>query len=187
MCRPSALISLNEDEVKTQTEWTRRGKSELRQVERAKIILLAHQGKTNQQIAEQLHTRTARVSKWRQRFGQHRLAGLSDAARSGKPAKYDRTTEKQVLSLLDESPPEGYSQWNGNRLTEALPGVSSHQVWRILRRHDICLQRRRSWCISTDPEFGPKAADVVGLYLNPPQNALVVLDNLNTHKPKDDR
>jgi hypothetical protein len=47
-------------------------------------------------------------------------------------------------------------------------------VWRILRRHDICLQRRRSWCISTDPEFGPKAADVVGLYLNPPQNALVL-------------
>lgn len=174
MRRDPAIISLNEDEVKTLTEWTRRGKSEHRLVERAKIILLAHRGNTNQQIAEQLQTRTARVSKWRQRFGQRRLAGLSDAARSGKPAKYDRTTEKQVLSLLDEPPPKGYSQWNGNRLAEALPGVSSHQVWRILRRHDICLQRRRSWCISTDPEFGPKAADVVGLYLNPPQNALVL-------------
>ena len=143
-------------------------------MERARILLLAHEGRTNQQIADQLHTRTARVSKWRQRFGAHGLAGLSDAARSGKPARYDQTTEKRVLALLDERPPKGYSQWNGNRLAEALPDVSKDQVWRILRRHDICLQRRRSWCISTDPEFGPKAADVVGLYLNPPENALVL-------------
>ena len=99
---------------------------------------------------------------------------MGDAARSGKPARYDKTTEKKVLALLDQPPPKGYSQWNGNRLAEALPDVSRHQIWRILRRHDICLQRRRSWCISTDPEFGPKAADVVGLYLNPPQNALVL-------------
>ena len=107
MRRDPAIISLNEDEVKTLTGWTRQGKSEHRLVERAKIILLAHQGKTNQQIARQLHTRTARVSKWRQRFGQNRLAGLRDAARSGQPAKYDRTTEKQVLALLDEPPPKG--------------------------------------------------------------------------------
>jgi transposase len=171
MRRQPAIIRLSEEEVKTLTEWTRRGKSEHRLVERARIILLVHQGKTNQQIAVQLHTRTARVSKWRQRFGAHRLAGLGDSARSGKPARYNQSTEKQVLALLDEPPPKGYSQWNGNRLAEALPGVSAHQIWRIMRRHDICLQRRRSWCISTDPEFGPKAADVVGLYLNPPQNA----------------
>ena len=66
------------------------------------------------------------------------------------------------------------SQWNGRLLAESLSGVSKDQVWRILRRHDICLQRRRSWCISTDPEFGPKAADVVGLYLNPAANALIL-------------
>jgi hypothetical protein len=79
--------------------------------------------------------------------------------------------EKRVLALFDEPAPKVYSQWNG-RLLAALAGVSKDQVWRILRRHDICLERRRSWCISTDPEFGPKAADVVGLYLNPPENAL---------------
>ena len=121
-----------------------------------------------------MHTRTARVSKWRQRFGIQRLAGLVDAPRSGKPARYGKTTEKRVLALLDQPPPKGSSQWNGNRLAEALPDISRHQIWRILRRHDICLQRRRSWRISTDPEFGPKAADVVGLYLNPPENALVL-------------
>jgi hypothetical protein len=102
------------------------------------------------------------------------MEGLGDAARSGKPAKYDQTTEKRVLTLLDEPAPKGYSQWNGRLLSEALPDVSKDQVWRILRRHDICLERRRSWCISTDPEFGPKAADVVGLYLNPPEKALVL-------------
>lgn len=174
MRREPAVIRLSEDEVKTLTEWTRRGKNEHRLVERARIILLAHQGKTNQQIAEQLHTRTARVSKWRQRFGMERITGLGDAARPGKPARYDESIEKRVLALLDEPAPKGYSQWNGRLLAEALLDVSKDQVWRILRRHDICLERRRSWCISTDPEFGPKAAEVVGLYLNPPENALVL-------------
>lgn len=174
MRQPTAVIRLDKDEVKTLTDWARRGKNEHRLVERAKIILLAHEGKTNEQIANRLHTRTARVSKWRQRFGKHRMAGLSDAARTGKPAKYDQTTDKRVLALLDETPPKGYSQWNGNRVAEQLGDVSKDQVWRILRRHDVCLQRRRSWCISTDPEFGPKAADVVGLYLNPPQDALIL-------------
>ena len=94
--------------------------------------------------------------------------------RSDKPAKYDQDTENSVLRLLDEPSPKGYSQWNGRLLVEALPNISKDQVWRILRQHDICLERRRSWCISTDPEFGPKAADIVGLYLNPPANALVI-------------
>jgi transposase len=174
MRRATAHIQLSDQEARTLQEWTRRGTSEQRLVDRARIVLLASQGRSNQQIAEALHTRTARVSKWRQRFRSQRLAGLGDAERSGKPAKYDDSTEKSVLKLLDQAPPQGYSHWNGRLLAEALPGVSKDQVWRILRRHNICLERRRSWCISTDPEFGPKAADIVGLYLNPPENALVV-------------
>jgi transposase len=102
------------------------------------------------------------------------MAGLSDAARPGKPVKYDASTEKRVLALLDEPPPKGDSQWNGRRLAERLGDVSRDQVWRVLRRHNICLQRRRSWCIRTAPEFGPQAADIVGLYLNPPQDALLL-------------
>lgn len=174
MRHPAAIIHLSEEESKTLQDWSRRGKSEHRLVERAKIILLSDEGRSNEQIAEALHTRTARVSKWRQRFGAKRLAGLGDAVRSGKPAKYDQNTEKRVLGLLDQPPPKGYAQWNGRLLAEALPDISKDQVWRILRRHDICLERRRSWCISTDPQFGPKAADIVGLYLSPPENALVI-------------
>src|SRR3954470_3207186 len=174
MRQATAVILLSEEEKVTLQDWSRRGKSEHRMVERARIILLAGEGRTNEQIAKSLKTRTARVSKWRQRFGVKRLKGLSDAERSGKPAKYDQNTEKRVLELLDEAPPKGYAQWNGRLLAEALPDVSRDHVWRILRRHDICLERRRSWCLSTDPEFGPKAADIVGLYLNPPANALVI-------------
>ena len=174
MRQPTAIIRLSEEETKTLQDWSRRGKSEQRLVERARIILLAGEGRTNEQIAKALKTRTARVSKWRQRFGAKRLAGLGDAERCGKPAKYNESTEKRVLGLLDEPPPKGYARWNGRLLAEALPDISKDQVWRILRRHDICLERRRSWCISTDSEFGPKAADIVGLYLNPPANALVL-------------
>ena len=167
-------ICLTPEEEQTLRQWARAGTTEHRMVERAKVILLAHQEKSNLEIAAHLKTRPARVSKWRQRFGERRLDGLQDADRTGRPAHYDKAAEKRVLALLDESPPEGYGKWSGTLLAEALGDISHDQVWRVLRKHDICLQRRRSWCISTDPEFGPKAADIVGLYLNPPENALVL-------------
>lgn len=174
MARPTARVVLSAEEESILREWTRKGTGEQRMVERARIILLSHEGLTVEKIADRLHTRPARVSKWRQRFAENRLNGLSDEARSGKPVTYNDETERRVLQLLDEPPPDGYGQWNGRLLAEALADVSADQVWRILRKRQIQLQRRRSWCISTDPEFGPKAADVVGLYLNPPETALVL-------------
>jgi transposase len=174
MARPAAHIQLSPEEESTLREWTRKGTSEQRTVERARIILLSHEGLSVEKVAERLQTRTARVSKWRQRFAAGRLNALGDASRPGKPRTYSEDTEHRVLRLLDQPPPDGYAQWNGRLLAEALGDVSADQVWRILRRRQIQLQRRRSWCISTDPEFGPKAADVVGLYLNPPENALVL-------------
>ena len=92
----------------------------------------------------------------------------------GKPARYDETTRKRILAMLDRAPPEGHATWTGELLAEALGDVSKHQVWRVLKRQGISLRRRRSWCISTDPEFARKAADVVGLYLDPPHNAVVL-------------
>ena len=71
--------------------------------------------------------------------------------------------------MLDEEPPDGYSQWNGRLLSEALGDVSADHVWRVMRLRGISLQRRQSWCISTDLEFAQKAADIVGLYLAPPK------------------
>ncbi len=170
----TAEIQLTEQEEAALRSWTRKSSSEQRLVDRARIILMSHAGVHVEEIAERLGTRTARVSKWRQRFVRDRLNALSDAPRSGKPRHYDQATERRVLALLDKHPPEGFAQWNGRLLAEALGNVSPDHTWRILRKYKIQLQRRRSWCISTDPEFGPKAADVVGIYLDPPENAVVL-------------
>ena len=80
---------------------------------------------------------------------------------------------KRVLATLEEPPPPGMSHWDGPAVAEKLD-ATVHEVWRVLRREGIYLQRRRSWCVSTDKEFAPKAAEVVGLYLNPPVNAVVL-------------
>lgn len=178
---PAIRILLGEEERATLTAWSRASSGEHRLVERARIILLASEGIPAREIARRLDTRLARVSKWRQRFASQRLAGLQDSPRSGKPKTYDEVAEKRLLALLDAPPPEGYSQWNGRLLADALGDVSDDQVWRLLRKHKIQLQRRRSWCISTDPEFGAKAADVVGLYLSPPENAVVLCVDEKPH------
>jgi transposase len=174
-------VILNSEERNTLLSWLRSGKAEQRLVDRAQIILAASEGKTNIEIAKQLNTRLARISKWRTRFVKDRLTGLTDAPRSGKPTTYDHNTENRVLSKLDESPPKGYAKWNGSLLSKALGDVSEDQVWKILRKHNISLQRKRSWCISTDPEFTAKAADVVGLYLDPPENAVVLCVDEKPH------
>lgn len=178
---PATRFILTDDERETLEAWARSSSAEHRMVERAQVILLAAEGLPAREIARHLRTRLARVSKWRQRFGKARLNGLRDAPRSGKPRTYDDTSEKRMLALLDRNPPDGYSQWNGRLLAEALGNVSDDQVWRLLRKHKIQLQRRRSWCISTDPEFGAKAADVIGLYLSPPENAVVLCVDEKPH------
>jgi transposase len=149
-------------------------KAEQAMVERAKIVLAAAEGMQTCQIAKVLGTRRATVSRWRTRFASERMAGLADRPRSGRPRTYSEDTERRTLAKLDEPPPEGHAQWNGRLVAEALGDVSKHQVWRVLRKHGISLERRRSWCISTDPQFASKAADIVGLYLDPPENAVVL-------------
>jgi transposase len=146
---------------------------EARAVERARIILASLEGKEIQQVARELKVSVPTVSKWRQRFSVFGVRGLYDQSRSGKPVRYDTEFRNRVLATLEEPPPPDMSHWDGPAVAAKLD-ASVHAVWRVLRREGIYLQRRRSWCVSTDKEFGPKAADVVGLYLNPPVNALVL-------------
>jgi transposase len=161
-------------EVRAELTAMSRGRSEeARMVERARIVLACLQGKEIQQVAREIGTSIPTVSKWRRRFAQSGVSGLRDRARSGKPPTYDSTFRDRVLALLEQPPPAGLGQWDGQAVAEAL-GASVHAVWRLLRREGIYLQRLRTWCVSTDPEFAPKAAEVVGLYLNPPLNALVL-------------
>ena len=152
----------------------RRTTSAARDVFRAGVILRASTGASNEEIAAAMDTRPATASKWRGRFLRDRIDGLQDAPRPGKPAAYDLKSERRILTQLDQPPPKGYARWNGALLAAALKDISDHQIWRVLRKHGISLERRHSWCVSTDPCFARKAADVVGLYLNPPEHALVL-------------
>jgi transposase len=142
-------------------------------VERTRIVLACLEGKQIRQVAQELGTSVPTVSKWRKRFARDGLEGLRDQPRPGKPRTYDASFRDRVLALLEQPPPAGLAHWDGRTVAEALK-ASVHAVWRVLRREGIYLQRLRTWCVSTDPEFAPKAAEVVGLYLNPPLNALVL-------------
>ena len=181
MAKKATLVLLSADEKQTLQRWRRAQKTEQRVAERVRIILWAAQGRSNLEIAAELGTRPARVSKWRTRFARQRLAGLADQARPGKPRQYDAETEKRILKKLDASPPSGHATWTGQLLAQALGDVSAQQVWRVLARRGISLRRRRSWCVPADPEFARKAADIVGLYLNPPHNAVVLAVDEKPH------
>jgi transposase len=174
MAKIPTPVSVTEEDRRTLESWIRGTKTEQRLVLRAKIILAAASGQGTNLIARELDVRPATVSKWRTRFASLGLDGLRDAPRPGATPVYDESTEKRILAMLDEEPPAGYATWTGKLLAKWLGDVSRHQIWRVLRRHGIHLQRRRSWCISTDPQFAPKAADIVGLYLDPPTNAVVI-------------
>ena len=107
--------------------------------------------------------------------------GTADQARPGKPRRYDVGTEKRILQKLGTRPPSGHATWTGQLLAAALGDISAQQVWRVLRRRGISLRRRRSWCHSTDPQFSRKAANIVGLYLDPPENAVVLAVDEKRH------
>ena len=142
-------------------------------VERAQIILGCLAGQRVKEVARLCHTRPNTVIKWRQRFVQQGLPGLRDAPRPGAQPVYGADFRNRVLALLETPPPSGQACWDGPAVAAAL-NSSVHAVWRGLRHEGICLQRQRSWCVSTDKEFAAKAADIVGLYLNPPEKALVI-------------
>jgi transposase len=143
------------------------------EVQRANIILSCIHGEPIKVIADSLSVDQSTVIRWKNRFLERGLAGLHDRERSGRPAYYTDNFKKAVLSKLEQSPPDGYGEWDGALLARELL-VSKDAVWRFLREHRINLARRRTWCVSTEPEFAAKAADVVGLYLDPPEKAVVL-------------
>ena len=148
--------------------------TEQRDVFRARIILLAGDGLSTRSIARTVGTMPRTVSTWRGRFARDGMAGLADKPRPGPAPKYDAETGRRILAALDREPPAGFARWTGALIAAELGDVHEQQVWRWLRAQKIDLARRKSWCESTDPEFVAKAADVVGLYMAPPENAIVI-------------
>ena len=102
------------------------------------------------------------------------LGGLADAPRSGKPKTYDAAVDRRILAALDRPPPAGFARWTAPLLARQLGDVSDQHIWRFLRAQRIDLAGRKSWCLSDDPEFVAKAAEIVGLYLAPPDHAIVL-------------
>ena len=174
MSRVSQKVKCSAQEKETLKAWSGSGRQQKRLVDRARIILMNIEGYSDSEIARELKTRPNTVGKWRKRFIEQGLSGLNDAPRSGKPVLYDpERTRQAILETLEKSAPKGQAAWDGKAVAEEL-GISGHKVWRVLKAEGISLQRQRSWCVSTDPEFRSKAAEIVGLYLNPPQKALVL-------------
>ncbi|MDR1084757.1 MAG: IS630 family transposase, partial [Deltaproteobacteria bacterium] len=119
-------------------------------------------------------TRPNTVAKWRKRFISPWTDGLYDDRRPGKPPEYPvDETRKSILELLGQTPPKGQAAWDGNAAAKEL-GINKNKVRQVLRQEGIHLQRQRTWCVVTDPMFAAKAADIVGLHLDPPEKALVL-------------
>jgi len=145
-----------------------------RDVLRARIVLMADARRSTRSIARELGTMPRTVSLWRGRYAREGLAGLRDRRGRGPKRKYTQETGRRILALLDQPPPSGYARWSGPLISATLGDVHVQQVWRFLRAQKIDLSGRKSWCESNDPAFAAKAADVVGLYMAPPENAIVI-------------
>ena len=144
------------------------------EAKRARIVLLAAWGRSTRSIAEEVGVQPRIVSNWRRRFAEEGLAGLKDRPRGSREPLYGPATNKRILAVLDRPPPPGQARWTGPLVAQALGDVDVQYVWRFLREHKIDLAARKSWCESNDPAFVAKAADVVGLYADPPAKAIVL-------------
>lgn len=170
----ATIIELTKEERRVLEGLVRSTRTEYRLRQRARIVLMAAEGMASREIGRRVGCTTGTASKWRVRYGAKRLAGLSETGRRGAKPRYGPEADKRILAQLDGAPPEGYVRWTAPLLAEALGDVHEQYIWRFLRAHKIDLAGRKSWCVSTDPDFAAKAADVVGLYMAPPENAVVL-------------
>src|SRR5487761_1433576 len=147
--------------------------------QRARVVLLAASGVTGRQIAKQVGFSPQSVSKWRIRFSELGLSGLDDAERSGRPLVYGPTDRLVLMAKVTSEHPEFSSQWSHSELAEAMAaagiGISASQIGRILAADDVRPHKVEGWLTRRDtPEFWERAADICGLYLSPPENAVVL-------------
>ncbi|MEU3660970.1 IS630 family transposase [Streptomyces sp. NPDC032940] len=167
-------LELSERERRVLRGWLRKRTAGQALVLRARIVLACAEGRPNAQVAQELGISRETVRKWRSRFAADRLEGLVDAPRSGAPRKItDEQVESLVAKTLDQAPPSGDSHWSTRSMAQAA-GMSQSAVSRIWRAFGLKPHIVQTWKLSTDPQFVTKVRDVVGIYLSPPENALVL-------------
>lgn len=174
MARIGKPIQLSMDEKEELLTMSRSRKLEKRYVERAEIILLSARGKPLDEIVENTGLSKPVVNKWRQRFRKQGIAGLKDAPRSGKPKVISPQQQAMVIEKACTKPGGGYTNWSQQRIAQEV-GISQSKVFQILKQADLKPHKVEYWCgKSKDPEFEEKMANIVGLYMAPPENALVI-------------
>lgn len=161
--------------------------SSQRTVKRAQVVLLAAEGVPMKRIGERVGMNEHNVGIWRRRFEAARLEGLEDRPRSGRPRVYGHDDRVRIVAKVTSERPERESHWSHRLLASALAdeiGISESQIGRVLSELDIKPHRVRSWLSRPDdPQFWERAGDVCGLYLSPPQNALVLSVDEKTAVP----
>ena len=171
---PRAVEIVLSDAERAQLEaWARRRKSAQALAQRSRIVLAAADGLKNTEIAERLAITRPMVTKWRNRFATHRLDGLVDEPRPGRPRTVTDAQVEEVIVKTLESTPSDATHWS-TRSMAAEVGLSQTAVSRIWRAFGLQPHRQETWKLSKDPQFVAKMRDVVGLYLNPPERAVVL-------------
>jgi transposase len=171
--RPLSKLELTPDEKQSLLQTVRRRGAGHLEVLRAKVILLAAEGWSNTEIVRRTGLSAPTVCKWRQRFLQNRTAGLSEMPRSGAPRRIDDDKIQQVITATLESKPAQATHWSTRAMAQRC-GLSRQAVSRIWRAFGLKPHRSENFTLSSDPLFVEKTRDVVGLYMDPPANALVL-------------
>lgn len=166
-------ITLSEEERIVLERWVRRGKTAQRLAMRSRIVLSAAEGLSNSEIARRLDTSVQTSRKWRGRFAKQRLDGLLDEPRPGAPRSITDSDVERVIVQTLESTPENATHWSTRSMAKAT-GLSQSAISRIWRTFALEPHRSETFKLSTDPLFIDKVRDVVGLYLNPPDRAIVL-------------
>ena len=173
ICEATPIILTSEERTALDS-LIRCTKTEYRLRFKARIVLMAADGAATRAIAREVGCTIGTASKWRVRYATDRLAGFSETGNRGPEPKYGPETALRILALLDERPPAGYANWTAVLIARALGDVHEQYIWRFLRAQKINLSGRKSWCESNDPDFVAKAAEIVGLSMAPPENAIVL-------------
>ena len=171
--RPIATLELTPDEKQSLQQTLRRRGAGHWEVLRSKVILLAAEGLSHTQIVRRTHLSAPTVGRWRQRFLQNRTAGLSELPRSGAPRRINDDKVQEVITATLEKKPDHSTHWSTRTMAQRC-GLSRQAVSRIWRAFGLKPHRWESFTLSTDPLFVEKVRDVVGLYMEPPGNALVL-------------
>ena len=168
------VITLSDEERKTLEAWSRGRSTQARRVSRAKVVLMAADGMTNESIAAELGTSKPTVGRWRSRFASRRIAGIEkDATRPGRKRVLTAEMVDLIVSKTTQEKPEAATHWSTRTMAKAV-GVSKYAVQRVWVAHGLKPHRVKTFKVSNDPQFVEKLIDVVGLYMNPPEHALVL-------------